>query len=234
VPRPTRTASSRLTRLIRRLRIFHGAPGAPPARDPYRLLLWEQVAYLADDSTRLAAYRLLEQHIGTRPADILDASDAALRAVTRRGGAIAASQRAERLRAVARRVLKVWDGNLRQILRLPLPEARRELTKYPAIGEPGAERILLLCGAHPVLGLDSNALRVLTRLGYGREYPEWAKTYRTVQTAAARELPLTVAARRQAYLLLRLHGQTLCRRSAPRCRDCPLEPDCPTGRGRIA
>lgn len=192
------------------------------------------MAYLAADARRLAAYRFLEDRIGTTPADILGASPTALRAVTRRGGAIAVGQRAQRLRAVAERVLGEWDGDLRPVLRLPFAAARRELTRYPAVGEPGAERILLLCGARPVLALDSNALRVLRRLGYGREYPQWAKTYRAVQAAAQRELPATIAIRRPAYLLLRQHGQTLCRRSAPRCHQCPLQPDCPTGRGRSA
>ena len=87
---------------------------------------------------------------------------------------------------------------------------------------------------HPtaVLGLDSNALRVLQRLGYGREFPQWAKSYRSSQAAAERELPATTVARRAAALLLRRHGQTLCRRSSPRCSECPLQPDCPTGRAR--
>ncbi len=47
----------RLTRLIRRLRSFHGPPAPPPLRDPYRLLLWEQVGYMASDPERLAAYQ---------------------------------------------------------------------------------------------------------------------------------------------------------------------------------
>jgi endonuclease III len=224
-----RATSGRLARLVRQLRAFHGAPVAPPTRDPYKLLLWEQVAYLADDATRLAAYRMLEERVGTRPAEILAASTGALRAVTRRGGSIAEAQRAERLRTVARRVRDVWHGTLRAAVRQPFDQSRRELAKYPSIGVAGAERILLLSAAHPVLGLDSNALRVLLRLGYGREYPQWARRYRSVQEAAERELPGTVPARRAAYLLLRYHGQTLCRRSAPLCEACPLRPDCPTG-----
>jgi endonuclease-3 len=203
-------------------------------RDAYQLLLWEQVAYLADDAKRNEAYRLLGESIGTKPMEILGATDSALRAVTRRGGAIAVAQRADRLRAVARRVWDVWNGSLRSAVRLPFPKARRELARYPSIGEPGAERILLLSGAYAVLGLDSNALRVLLRLGYGREFPQWAKTYKAVQAAAEDELPRTIASRRSAYLLLRHHGQELCRRSAPRCLQCPLRPDCPTGRGRSA
>ena len=225
----TKRPASRLTRLVRRLRAFHGVPVGPPSRDPYHLLLWEQVAYLADDDERLVAYRLLEQLVGLSPAAILTAPRSVLETVARRGGAVAVRERSERLRAVADRVLNRWSGNLKQALRLPVEEARRELTRYPTIGVPGAERILLLAGAYPVLGLDSNALRVLQRLGYGQALRSWGATYRSVQAAASAELAATVPARRLAYLLLRRHGQTLCRRSVPDCPACPLRPDCPTG-----
>jgi endonuclease III len=204
---------------------------ASPIRDPYHLLLLEQVAYLATDEERLAAFRILEKEVGLAPEAISAASPATLAKVARRGGAIAVAQRAERIRTVAQRVLSTWDGNLKRALgRMSLDEARRELAKYPAIGLPGAERILLLTGMHPVLGVDSNALRVLQRLGYGSELRNWAATYRSVQAAASAEVPETVPARRQAFLLLRHHGQTICRRSAPQCAACPLQSDCPTGR----
>jgi endonuclease III len=177
---------------------------------------------------------MLEAQVGTSPDAILEAAPARLARIVRRGGAIAVTQRAARLQKIADRVATRWKGNLRPVLRLPFEAARRELAQYPSIGPAGAERVLLLSGSHPVLGLDSNALRVLLRLGYGREFPQWAKTHRVVQEAAERELPATIAARRPAYLLLRRHGQTLCRRSAPRCSECPLQPDCPTGRARVA
>jgi len=225
---PAKSSRSRLARLIRRLR-KGGAPIEAPSRDPYHLLLWEQVAYLATDADRLTAYRALEERVGLAPERILQARRPVLEAITRQGGAIAWRERAERLRWVAERVLDKWNGNLKAALRLPFDQARRELARYPSIGVAGAERILLLAGAYPVLGLDSNALRVLQRLGYGRPLKTWDAQYRSAQEAASAELPRTVAARKAAYLLLRHHGQTLCRRNVPRCGECPLVSDCPTG-----
>jgi endonuclease III len=220
----------RLERLVGRLKRFHGTPPEPPTRDPFELIVWEQVGYLADDEQRLEAYRLLEQRVGLRPSDILHAPLTVLRSVTRRGGAIAVDERAKRLGATADRVVKKWNGNLQSALALPLADARRELMKYPSIGGPGAERILLLAETHPVLGLDSNALRVLQRLGYGDERAPWSQAYRETQAAADGELPRTVKSRRLAYLLLKHHGQTVCRRKLPHCPECPLLDDCPTGR----
>jgi endonuclease III len=193
------------------------------------LLLLEQVAYLATDDDRLAAFRLLERSVGTDPEAILAAPMTKLHAVARRGGSIAVTQRAARIRQVAERSFALWGGARPALGTLSLREARRELTGFPAIGQAGADRIILLTGARPVLGLDSNALRVLQRLGYAGLSAPWARAYREAQEAAERELPATVPARRMAFLLLRRHGQTVCRRSTPDCGCCPLLSTCPAG-----
>lgn len=152
----------------------------------------------------------------------------ALRKVTRAGGAIAFAERAERLRVVARRVAGAWNGKLDDALKPSLDAARRELMRYPTIAEAGAERLLMIAGWYPVLGLDSNSVRVLLRLGYGAEHRDWKTAYRGVRDAAAAELPLRADKRREAHLLLRRHGQCVCRCSRPECGECPLADDCPS------
>lgn len=203
----------------------------PPVRDPYRLLLWEQVAYLSDDATRLVAFRMLEAEVGTAPDAIIAAPLVTLRQVTRAGGAIGADLRAKRVRFIAERVLDRWDGDLWPVVKLPYDDAIRELMRYPSIGRPGAERILLLSGDFRPMALESNGVRVLLRLGYGRDLGRYDKTYASVQSAAAAEVAETKAARISAHFVLRAHGQTLCRRSGPLCVRCPVLEDCPTGRG---
>jgi len=59
----------------------------------------------------------------------------------------------------------------------------RALQQFPAIGVPGAERVLLLTGRLPVLAVDSNGLRVLTRIGYAHKLKDYARTYRAVRAA---------------------------------------------------
>jgi adenine-specific DNA glycosylase len=172
---------------------------------------------------------MLEERVGLAPAEILHAPLTTLRSITRHGGAIAADDRATRLGIAADRVVKKWNGKLETVLGLPVADAKKELTKYPGIGGPGAERILLLTGTHPILALESNSLRVLQRLGYGAERATWAESYRETQATADADIPRAVPVRQLAYLLLKHHGQTVCRRSAPHCPECPLQTDCPTG-----
>jgi len=51
-------------------------------------------------------------------------------------------------------------------------------------------------------------------------------TYREEQRVIASELPETFEARARAYLLLKRHGQQLCKRTNPKCPECPLGPHC--------
>lgn len=218
--------------ILRALARHHGPQRSLAPKDPFQLLLWEYVAYLADDPTRASAFARLKRTVGLRPAQVADAPLPVLAAIARLGGSIAVAQRAARMRDVAIRVGDRWRGSLRSVLRLPYEEARRALKAFPSIGPPGADKILLLTGARPILALDSNALRVLLRLGYGREHKSYQTSYTSAQTAAMAELPETVPSLQRAFLLLRRHGQELCRRTAPRCTVCPIRDSCPFGGGK--
>jgi endonuclease-3 len=206
------------------LRKLYGKPDRPAWTDPFQLILYENVAYLASDARRDQAFELLKKHTGLRPEEILAAPPATLREIAGRG--ILPAGTAEKLREIARIAVEEFGGDLAPALRLPQREAIRELRKFPSIGEPGAEKILLFTGARPILALESNGLRVLLRLGFGNEERSYAKSYRSAQEAASAEIPESGDARIEAHLLLRRHGQELCKRNHPRCDACPLRPEC--------
>jgi endonuclease III len=188
------------------------------------MILWENVAYLADDERRREAFQILKKSVGTEPARILSASKDALLEVTRYG--ILADQFAKKLRACAQIVLEEYDGDLRPVLKMPFPKAKKALQKFPGIGEPGAEKIILFTRSYPVLALESNGLRVLLRLGFGEEDKSYPKTYRIVQQAIDAELDKDFSKLIEAHLLLRRHGQVLCKRTKPECINCPLASAC--------
>ena len=98
--------------------------------------------------------------------------------------------------------------------------------KFPGIGEPGAEKILLFCGAAPVLALDSNGVRVLLRLGFGERKKSYAATYREAQAAASGVLKKDGRWLARAHLLLKRHGRTMCKTSEPLWGACPLSRGC--------
>jgi endonuclease III-like uncharacterized protein len=134
--------------------------------------------------------------------------------------------RAGKVRRSAEIALEVGIDQLRlSVSRTPV-EARKLLKKFPGIGDPGADKILLLAGSKATLAPDSNALRVAQRLGYGEEVGDYGRAYRSCLEAVAGELAADCEVLLEAHALLRRHGQTICRRSAPHCDACPLTDNC--------
>lgn len=74
--------------------------------------------------------------------------------------------------------------------------------------------------------LESNGLRVLARLGKADGALAYGGAYRQGVDALRREGPLDRDGLIDAWSRLRAHGKTLCRRNAPDCLACPLDPDC--------
>jgi endonuclease III len=214
-----------LAAVIKSLQKFYGQPKPPKIKDPLELMLWENVAYLVDDEKRGKAFALLKKKVGTRAPQILKASNAQLEEATRLGGMLP-EVRAQRLRQIAELAHWVFKDDLKSVLKKPLAEAKKALKRFPSIGDPGAEKILMLTRSYPVLALESNGLRVLLRLGFAEEKKSYSASYRGVQEALKPQLLSNFDNVIAAHQLLRQHGQELCKRSQPLCEGCPLQQQC--------
>jgi endonuclease III len=204
---------------------LHGKPARPLPKHPLDWILWENVAYLVGDEARAHAYRALEKEVGLAAEDLAKASAKSLLEVARIGG-MHPERRVDKLREIAELAIEAGGGRLEKVLDLEAKAARKVLKRFPGIGDPGADKILLFCGASTEMSLESNGLRVAVRLGYGEEAKSYATTYGSAITALEPELERKSARRVRAYELLRTHGQVLCKRSAPDCDACPITKSC--------
>jgi endonuclease-3 len=228
--------------LITKLRKHYGGPTMPPAKGPFELVMWENACYLLPDDRRAAVFEGLRKQIGLNAKAILKADADVLLALATMGG-MRPKVRVFRWQEIARITLSQFDGDLEQILKLPYAQAKKALKQFPNIGDPGAEKILMFCGASPGLPLpphqaktglaggpglplEWNGLRVLTRVGYGRWQKNYGAAYRSVQETLKPELPRKAAAIAQAHLLLRQHGKEICRDKSPQCYQCPIKELC--------
>jgi endonuclease-3 len=210
-----------LAEVIARLEKHYGKPKRPITRDPFEQLLLDKCAYLAPDEKRERAFRELKKRIGTSPQKILDAPIAVLQEIAAIGG-IYADVRAVRMKQCAELALR---DRLKEVVKREFKAACKAIAKFPMIGEPGAEKILLFAGAYPVLGLESNGLRVAVRIGWGEEHKNYSTMYR--RTRDAIDLTgWTCDKLIAAHQLLRQHGQELCRRTNPACEICPVNELC--------
>ena len=214
-----------LRKIIDALASHYGRPAPPITDDPFELVLLENVAYLVSDERRDAAFKALRDRIGLRPIDILSTSHEQLLDVARLGG-MHPERRVERLRQIAQIALTEFGGDLKTVTSGPIRAAKRALKKFWAIGDPGAEKILLFSRAHKFMALESNGLRVLSRLGFGEERKSYAASYRSAQEATEDQIKDDFVWLIEAYQLLRQHGQQVCKNSAPVCPSCPVRKWC--------
>jgi endonuclease-3 len=213
-------------KLIARLQKHYGAPELPPARGVFELVLWENACYLLPDHRRAAVFEGLRAQVGLTADAILKAPREVLLPLAAMGG-MRHETRVFRWQEIARITAAQFQGNLEQILDWPYDRAKKALKLFPNIGDPGAEKILLFCGAAAGLPLESNGLRVLTRIGYGRVHlKNYGAMYRSAQEAIEAELPKEAERLARAHLLLRTHGKTICKDSRPQCHECPIEDGC--------
>jgi endonuclease III len=218
--------SPSLSQIVSRLLKHYGKRKAPITTDPFELVLLENVAYLVSDERREEAFTALRAHCGTKPHEILAAANDKLLRATKLGG-MHPEQRVHRLKEIALIAMNEFEGDVRQALQLlPLPKAKQALRKFPSIGEPSAEKILLFARVYPVFGLESNGLRVLLRLGFGEENKNYTAAYKSVQEAIKAELKDDFDWLIDAHLLLRQHGKELCKTNNPKCEECPIRSDC--------
>jgi endonuclease-3 len=213
-----------LIKLVDTLQKRYGSLAPPPSTDPLELIIWENIAYLANDQRRAEAFATLKREVGTRPEQILAAKHSTLATIAKAG--ILPDVSAERLLTIAKIAYEQFDSDLQSALRKPLAQAKKALRKSPSIGDPGAEKILLFTHSYPVMGLESNGLRVLHRVGFGEEHKNYSATYRSVQDAIRDQLLPEYDWLIRAHQLLRQHGQKLCKQTRPRCTECPLAPYC--------
>jgi endonuclease III len=215
----------RIPELLGDLESFYGKQEPCWPTDPYLFLVWWHCGYPASDAVCERGWRALHRDIGVEPQQLLAASPSKLARALRAGGMVP-ELRARRLKEIARRVHDEFGNDLAAALVGPIPQARKILKTFPSIADPGADRILLWGRITPVAAIPSNCPHVLVRIQRGQEPDNYATTYREAQQAVDTEVAKTFDARERAYLLLKRHGQELCKRTKPKCPWCPVRSSC--------
>ncbi len=215
-------------KILDRLEAHYGPQEAEFPVDPYLFLVWWTCGYPASDAACSRGWESLTKNVGTGISQILSASTARLTSALKPGGMLP-DQRASRLQEIAERVEKEFGGDLGGALkRMPLAKARAALKKFHSIADAGADRILLFGGVAPIAAVPSNCVRVLLRIARaeGDDPKNFNKSYREAAALIASATAEKFDARQRAYLLVKRHGQEVCKLSKPRCPECAVLDAC--------
>jgi len=190
------------------LETLYGPQKAVGPAEPYEMILYLNCGYPATDGTCSKGFVALKLEVGLKPGNILAAPRPKLAKCLRMGG-IVPELRAKKLKEIARIVNSEFDGDLKAVLNKCMEEekkqrgqgvraAKKVLQKFPVIGEPSADKILLFAKLAPVAAAPSASLGVPVRIWFGQEGKNYAADYRKVRDKLNGELPETFEARQRA------------------------------------
>ena len=214
-----------LKEIVGRLAPAYPKPQTFVPRDVFELVIWENVGYIVDDERRARTYASLKKNVGISPSAILRSARNTLAAAIEDGGMLPL-MRADKLTACAKIASEICVAALMRLIGDSPEKARKIVKRFPGIADPGADKILMIFGKKVCLAPESNALRVLNRLGYGKDDGNYGRAYKSAEMGVAAQLPARAAWLTKAHFLLRRHGQEICRRTSPLCGKCELSSGC--------
>ena len=212
--------------IIDRLTPLYDEPEWRPHGDATAELVLTLLSQNTADSNSGRAFNRLLQRFPNWQA-VADAPVNEIEDAIRPGGL--APTKAPRLKAMLTEIKQRTGAfDLRFLEDLPVDQAREWLRTLPAVGPKTAACVLLFGLGMPGLPVDTHVYRVSVRLGLvgPKLTPDKA------QTQLEAEIPPPDHYR--FHILLIRHGRHMCTARAPACPTCPLLPDCPTGRQRVA
>jgi endonuclease-3 related protein len=128
-------------------------------------------------------------------------------------------QKARALKCFATFLRSEYRGSLRRMFGAPLEKLREQLLGVRGVGPETADAILLYAGKRPVFVIDAYTRRMLERHGLSGG----AESYEQLRQLFERSLPPDVALYNEFHALIVRNGKEYCRKSNPRCSECPLQ-----------
>lgn len=132
-------------------------------------------------------------------------------------------QKARRIQRLAQHVQDHHCGDVRAFLERPPDTLAADLERIKGIGPETRDAILLYAADHPIVIVDTYALRLCRRLGLLEPV-----TPHTIKNHLITHLPTTPYTCKKMHAAIVEHGKRHCA-STPRCTACPLKDMCKHG-----
>jgi endonuclease-3 related protein len=115
-----------------------------------------------------------------------------------------------------------WGDSLEKVFAGDWEPLREALLGVHGVGEETADSILLYAGNKAVFVIDGYTRRIVERLGLKTE----GGKYSDYQRLFMNNLPQDPALFNEYHALLVALGKNVCKKSKPRCEECPLTKVC--------
>jgi len=194
-----------------------------PARTPFEVIVGAILTQSTSwGNVELAIANLRAAKLLT-PAAILRVSTPRLAALVRPSGYF--RQKAKKLKAFTKFLRAEYGGSLKRMFRTPTATLREKLLAVHGIGPETADSILLYAGNHPVFVVDAYTHRIFGRHGLTGGKPD----YEGLRAYIESSIPAQAQLFNEFHALIVNTGKNWCRKTAPRCQECPLQSLLPAG-----
>lgn len=126
--------------------------------------------------------------------------------------------KAIRLRNLLKFIVERYDGVLEKMFGVGLPDLREELLAVSGIGPETADAILLYAGNLPTFVIDAYTHRILAR----HAWIDFEADYHQIQDYLLSSLPQDAEVYNEFHALFVNLGKHFCKKTGPKCRECPL------------
>jgi len=127
-------------------------------------------------------------------------------------------QKTQTLKFFVNFLYRSHGGSLTRMLATPTLPLRNQLLALRGIGPETADSILLYAGKHTVFVVDAYTHRIFGRHGITDGKPDYEKVRAFIETSIPRQPELF----NEFHALIVNTGKNWCRKSVPRCGECPL------------
>jgi len=138
--------------------------------------------------------------------------------------------KARRLRSLVEFIVERYAGSLEAMFQTNLVELRQQLLSVHGIGPETADSILLYAGNLPSFVVDAYTHRIFARHGW----TDFNADYHQIQDYVQSSFPQDVSQYNEFHALLVQLGKDYCRKTNPKCSECPLRELLPSGGPLIA
>jgi endonuclease-3 len=188
--------------------------------DPFRTLVVTMISQNTTDRNTARAFENLSNRFKITPEVLANAQTRQIEQCLKVAGLY--RNKAKTIKNTSKIIWDQFHGDLKQILSLPLEEARKELMQLPGVGPKTADVVLLFSARKPTIPVDTHVYRVSKRLGMAAEKSGHETVRAALQTLYDPKDYLFV------HVLLILQGRRYCRARNPLCKECPISSLCPS------
>ena len=207
----------RMLDIIQRLERRFPGPHSIFVNQPFPLLIATILSQNTSDVNSRRAFHNLEAQYAITPDVLASLSPKDIQPYIKIAGLYRI--RSQRIIDVSKILLERFQGDVWNILHLPVKIAREQLLEIPGVGPKTADILLAFVTHQPTMPVDTNIFRVALRIGIvnGRNYQ---RTQRALEELIPNNKMQTM------HLLLIQHGRAICKPRTPLCQQCPIDEFC--------